>query len=69
MTTRREQFRTTILDAELLVLRARHEARLRAERDRIAGERQRVRDAAIVAQREARVATWRAVAQAREAVR
>ena len=69
MTTRRDQFRSTILDAELLSLRARHEARLRAERDRIAGERQRVRDALIVAQREARVGAWRAVAQAREAVR
>jgi hypothetical protein len=68
MTSRSEQFRSTILDAELLALRARHEARLLAERDRIASERQRVRDAAIVQQREARVIAWRAVAQARESV-
>jgi hypothetical protein len=69
MTTRRDEFIATVLDADLLAVRARHEARLGGERARIAAERQRVRDAAIVAQREARISAWRAVAQAREAVR
>ncbi len=68
MTTRRDEFVTTILDADLLAIRARHEARLGGERARIAAARQRQRDEAIVAQREARVAVSRAVAQAREAV-
>jgi hypothetical protein len=66
--TRRDQFRSTVLDADLLAIRARHEARLSDERARIAAERQRQIDAAIVAAREARIATWRAVAQARESV-
>jgi hypothetical protein len=69
MTTRRDEFIATILDADLRARRERHEARLGGERARMAQERARVRDAAIVAQREARIATWRAVAQAREAVR
>lgn len=68
MTTRRDEFIETVLDADLRARRERHEARLWAERDRIAGERQRVRDAAIVQQREARVQVSRATAQAREAV-
>lgn len=66
--TRRDEFVTTILDADLLAIRARYEARLGGERARIVEARQRVSDAAIVARREARVAAWRAVAQAREAV-
>lgn len=68
MTTRRDEFISTILDADLRARRERHEARLRDEHGRIAAERERVRDAAIVAQREARISAWRAVAQAREAV-
>jgi hypothetical protein len=58
----------TILDGELLAIRARHAAQLAAEHRRIAGVRQRAKDAIIVAQREARIAAQRAVAQAREAV-
>ena len=69
MMSRSSEFQATILDADLRARRERHEARLRSERHRIAGERQRVIDAAIVAQREARIAAQRAVAQAREAVR
>ena len=66
--TRRDEFKT-VLDADLLALRERHAWRLRAERERIARERQRAQDAAIVAEREARVAASRVVARAREAVR
>jgi hypothetical protein len=69
MTTRRDEFIATVLDEDLAARRERFNERLAKERARIAGERQRQRDAAIVAQREARIATWRAVAQAREAVR
>jgi hypothetical protein len=53
MTTRRDEFVSTILDADLLAIRARHEARLGGELARIAA---------------ALVAVSRAVAQAREAV-
>jgi hypothetical protein len=58
----------TLLDAELVAIRARHAAQLAAEHQRIAGVRQRAEDARIVAAREARIAAQRAVAQAREAV-
>jgi hypothetical protein len=58
----------TILDAELLAIRARHAAQLAAEHRRIAVVRQRAEDARIVAQREARISAQRAVTQAREAV-
>jgi hypothetical protein len=68
MTTRRDEFIATVLDADLQARRERHEARLRGEHGRMAQERARVLDAAIVAQREARISAWRAVAQAREAV-
>jgi hypothetical protein len=49
----------TILDAELLAVRARQSARLAAEHARIDAERQRIADARIVAAREARVAARR----------
>jgi hypothetical protein len=49
----------TILDGELLAIRARHAAQLTAEHQRIAAERQRAEDARIVAAREARVTARR----------
>lgn len=63
--TRRETFIATVLDADLQGIRARYEARLGAERARIAAEQQRARDAATAAQREAQIEVRRAVAQAR----
>ena len=69
MVTRRDQFRATVLDAELRAIRERHEAELAAERARIAAALQRDMDKLIVAQREARIAAQRAVAHAREEVR
>ncbi len=69
MVTRRDEFVATVLDGQLRAIRARYEARLGGERARIAAGRQRSQGAVIVAQREARVAVSRAVAQAREAVR
>ena len=42
----------TILDTELLAIRARHAAQLAAEHQRIAGVRQRAKDAIIVARRD-----------------
>ncbi len=68
MTTRRDEFIATVLDADLLERRERFKEKLAKEHTRLAAERQRARDAAIVASREARVAVSRAVAQAREAV-
>ena len=68
MTTRRDEFKT-VLDADLLARREEHKARLLKELARIRHERQRAQDAAIVADREARVAASRVVARAREAVR
>lgn len=58
----------TICDPELLAVRARHAARLDAERARITSAKQAVADAAIVDQREQRVLASRARSIVRELV-
>ena len=49
----------SVIDAELLAVRARQTARLAAEHRRMADARQRIEDARIVAAREARIAAAR----------
>ena len=59
---------TTILDAEILAVRARQAARLAAEHARRDAERRRIEDARVVADREARVNARRWHEAVREAV-
>jgi len=58
----------TIIDAEILAIRHRHAWALHSEHVRRDRERQRVADAAIVAEREARVEARRAHDRVRELV-